>query len=244
MTEQENRVADILRSLQERAKELNCLYRIEEIINAEVLTLDEVFRGVIEAVSSGWQYPDVCVARIRYDNEDYTFGYFRETEWIQKASIRVYGKLVGTLEVAYTEPMPQADEGPFLKEERKLLETIAERIGSCITHRQLLDAMDAMRGSEGGSPPRNRGWSAILDLLRCTDQSLLMRVARKMINHLCWSGVKDARELLQDFRPVHESGEADVFFESNRPRGRETAPSATSLSDQGFQAGGGHAPQR
>ena len=154
--------------------------------------------------------------------------------------IRVYGEPVGTLEVAYLEQMPQADEGPFLNEERKLLETIAERIGSCITHRQLLEAMQSMRESEHASRRRGREWSAILDLLRRTDQSLLMRVARKMINHLCWSGVKEAGELLQNFRPHRESDEPEVFFESNRPRGRETEPSATALADKVFDLAANH----
>ena len=240
MPDQDKRVADVLRSLQERAKELNCLYRVEEIINAEALTLDDVFRGVIDAVPPGWQYPNICVARIQYDNEDYTFGDFRQTEWIQKATICVYGEPVGRLEVAYLEQMPLADEGPFLKEERKLLETIAERIGSCITHRQLLNAMKNMRDSERAPQRGGREWSAILALLRRTDQSLLMRVARKMINHLCWSGVKEAGELLLAFRPQPEPDEREVFFESNRPRGRDLPQSATALANQVFELAASH----
>ena len=188
----------------------------------------------------GWQYPDTCVARIQYDNKDYAFGDFRQTDWSQKATIRVYGEPVGDVEVAYLEQMPELDEGPFLKEERKLLQTIAERIGSCITHRRLLDAMKGMRESESSPTRRGREWSAILDLLRRTDQGLLMRVARKMINHLCWSGVKEAGELLKDFRPQPEPDEREVFFESNRPRGRDMPPSATALADQVFELAASH----
>ena len=239
MTDMDNRVADILRSLQERAKELNCLYRVEEIINSEGLSLDDIFRGVIDAVPPGWQYPDVCVARIRYDGVDYAFGDFRETPWTQKAIVRLYGEPVGTLEVAYLEQMPVADEGPFLKEERKLLETIAERIGSCVTHHRLLDTVRSMRATEEPSPG-SREWSAILDLLRRTDQSLLMRVSRKMINYLCCCGVKEAGALLQDFRPPPESDEREVFFESNRPRGRDLPTSATALADQVFKLADTH----
>jgi len=241
MTDHDDLVACILQSLHERAKELNCLYHVEGIINREDLSLEDVFRGVVEAIPPGWQYPAACAARIHYDNDkDYTSGDFRQTEWTQKASIRAYGKPIGTLEVAYLEQMPLADEGPFLKEERKLLETIAERIGSCITHRQLLEVMQGVRESKHTSRRRGREWSAILDLLGHTDQSLLMRVARKMINHLCWSGVKEAGELLQDFRPHQESDEPEVFFESNRPRGRETEPSATALADKVFELAAAH----
>lgn len=240
MTDQNDRVTEILRSLRERAKELNCLYQIEEILNSEDLPLGDVFRGVVDAIPPGWQYPNVCVARIRYENKDHAFGDFRETEWMQKAVIRVYGEPVGTLEVAYIEQMPQADEGPFLKEERKLLETVAERIGSCITHRRLLETMRCSRESDHASRHRGREWAAILDLMRRTDQSLLMRVARKMINHLCWCGVKEAGDLLQKFRPQREPDEPEVFFESNRPRGRDSAPSATLLADSVFELAHAH----
>ncbi|MGD2109006.1 MAG: PEP/pyruvate-binding domain-containing protein [Phycisphaerae bacterium] len=235
MTEQDDRVADILRSLQERAKELNCLYRVEEVTNNDDLPLDQVFQGVIDAIPPGWQYPDISVARICHDGREHASTNFHETEWTQKATIRVYGQSAGTLEVAYLQQMPLADEGPFLKEERKLLETIAERIGSCITHRRLLDTMKGMRETEDPSRRRGREWAAILDLLRRTDQSLLMRVARKMINHLCWSGVVEAGDLLQNFEPQDGADEPDVFFESNQPRGREMAPSATALADGVFE---------
>ncbi|MBN2445470.1 MAG: pyruvate, phosphate dikinase, partial [Phycisphaerae bacterium] len=165
---------------------------------------------------------------------------FRETEWMLGAPVRVYGAQVGTLQVAYVQQMPQADEGPFLKEERKLLETIAERISSCITHRQLQDAMKVLRDSAAGPRPRGREWLAILDLLRRTDQSLLMRVARKMVNHLCWSGVPQADELLQSFRPRGQTEEPEVYFESNAPRGRGRQPSAMALADSVFDLAARH----
>jgi len=240
MMDQQNRVADILRSLQERAKELNCLYRVEEIISSEKLPLAEVLRDVVEVIPPGWQYPDICVARIRCNDQVWASKNFVESEWIQRAPIRAYGEPVGILEVAYLTQMPSADEGPFLKEERKLLETIAERVGSCITHRQLVDAMKHLSESESSRRRNGRDWNAILDLLRRTDQSLLMRVARKMINHLCWSGVKEARKLLQEFHPKSEPGEPDVYFESNRPRGRNAAPTATALADQVFDLAESH----
>ena len=240
MADQDDRVTDILRSLQERAKELNCLYRVEEIIDADDQSLDAVLRGVVEAIPPGWQYPDTCVAAVHYDDQTYASPGFRETRWIQRATIRVYGEPAGTLEVAYLEEMPFANEGPFLKEERKLLETIAERIGSCITHRRLLDTMQDLHAPSQVARSGGREWSAIVDLLRRTDRSLLMRVARKMINHLCWSGVRGAEELLQEFRPRVQPDEPDVFFELNRPRGRDASPSGTGLADRVFELAAKH----
>ena len=237
MVDPDQRVTDILRSLQERAKELNCLYRVEELTNDDALPLEGVLQGVVEAIPPGWQYPDICVARVSHEGRAVGLTNFRETEWMQRAPIRVYGEPVGVLEVGYIEQMPTADEGPFLTEERKLLETIADRIGSCITHRRLMEAMQTMSQEEQLSERRGHEWGAILDLLRRTDRSLLMRVSRKMINHLCWSGVKEAGALLKDFHP-HQG--AEVFFESNRPSGRDAVPSAGKMADRVFDVAARH----
>jgi len=67
MPEQDKRVSDILKSLQERAKELNCLYRVEELTNNEDAPLDEVIQKTIDVIPPGWQFPDVCAARISVD---------------------------------------------------------------------------------------------------------------------------------------------------------------------------------
>ena len=40
-------------------------------------------------------------------------------------------------------------------------------------------------------------WRIILDFLRRTDPALVARIGRRMLNHLSWSGVPDARALLQ-----------------------------------------------
>ncbi len=240
MPSQDDRVADILRSLEERAKELNCLYRVEEITNNGSASLAEVFRGVIAVIPPGWQYSDVCAARITLEEVVYESDGFKETPWYQEANIRVYGEVIGTIEVVYTEKMPVADEGPFVKEERRLLESIADRIGSCITHRRLVESMRDLRESQRPRVEGGREWSPILDLLRRTDQGLLMRVARKMINHLCWSGVKEAEGVLHEFRTRTSPDEREVFFESNWPRGRDAPPSATELADKVFELAAAH----
>ena len=57
-------------------------------------------------------------------------------------------------------------------------------------------------------------WRIILDFLRRTDPALVARVGRRMLNHLSWSGVPEARALLQRTGvPLPDSGTA----EENRP---------------------------
>ena len=61
---------------------------------------------------------------------------FEETAWKMSSNILVHGKNQGKVEVYYIEEMPKIDEGPFLKEERNLINAIAERLGSIIERKQ------------------------------------------------------------------------------------------------------------
>ncbi|HVP54607.1 MAG TPA: PEP/pyruvate-binding domain-containing protein [Candidatus Eisenbacteria bacterium] len=197
MNRDEAQVPTILRELQERAKELNCLYRVDELLNQSDVPLEQVFRGIVEILPPGWQYPHDCQARISYEKRVIESSHFRPTEWVQSAGIVVQGEVVGTVEVSYREQMPRADEGPFLKEERKLIETIADRIAGHILQRRLKTAFAGLSAAASGHTPAKGEWNVVLEFLRDTDPVLLQRIARKLVNHLSWSGVAEAKELLQ-----------------------------------------------
>ncbi len=230
----------LIRDLQERAKELNCLYTVEELTSDPSLALPDVLRGVIAALPQGWQYTDICRARLTSNGTVYASDGFRETPWMQSATILVQGEPMGRVEVAYLEEMPFAGEGPFLREERRLIDTIADRLGSCLTHRTLVESMQQWRAAEQRASRRTmQDWSVILDLLRRTDQGLLLRVARKMINHLCWSGVREAGPLLPHFGGPGRS-EDDLYGESNRPQDRDNAPTSDTLVDEAFRLAAVH----
>ncbi len=53
---------------------------------------------------------------------------FRETDWRQACDITVHGELSATVEVYYLEGKPACHEGPFLQEERTMINTIAQRL--------------------------------------------------------------------------------------------------------------------
>jgi len=53
-------IDELLGPLQERAKELRCLYRVTEALGRIDAPLDEVFANVLSAIPEGWQYPRVC----------------------------------------------------------------------------------------------------------------------------------------------------------------------------------------
>jgi len=122
--------------LNERVKELNCLYSISHLIEQHGNSLEKIFQGTIDLISPSWQYPDITCARICIDGQELKTGNFKETNWKQTSNIIVRGEPVGTIEIFYLEKRPKIDEGPFLKEERKLINAIALVLGRLIERSQ------------------------------------------------------------------------------------------------------------
>jgi PAS domain S-box-containing protein len=121
-----------MHELQERIKELDCLYGISRLIERAGLSLPEILQGTVALIPPAWQYPDIACARIVLGSQEYQTDGFRETIWRQSRDIRVHGKLAGRIEVCYQEERTEEDEGPFLQEERNLLDAIAERLGRVV----------------------------------------------------------------------------------------------------------------
>ena len=113
------------------------------------------------------------------------------------------GEFVGDLTVCYLEARPQEDEGPFLKEEVKLIQSLADRLGHWVLFRKLESMGRKWREldtTEAGD--RQPGWRVLIDLLRETDEALFVRVSRKMLNHLCSIGLTEAQDMLGEIDAV------------------------------------------
>jgi len=232
MPDSSDTVESILWDLHERAKELNCLYAVEEVLKDSDAPLESVLRKVLEAIPSGLQYPQICQARITLDGQVLAPMGYDETSWTMSSRILVQREPVGMIDVSYREQVPLADEGPFLKEERRLINTIADRLGHSIMYRRISDAMSQWRSAERKLAKKTtQDWSVILDLLRRTDQRLLMRVTRKMINYLCWNGIKEADALLGQFGAGHEPEFAILYLDSNQPQVKRGTPTTEAYNE-------------
>jgi PAS domain S-box-containing protein len=144
--ELEQRVEERAAELSERVKELNCLYGISRLIERPGIALEEILQGTAELLPAAWQYPEIIGARICLEGQEFLTENSCETDWMQVCDILVRGKRAGSVEVCYLEGRPEIAEGPFLGEERALLNAIAERLGRVVERMQ---AEQALRRSEG-----------------------------------------------------------------------------------------------
>jgi PAS domain S-box-containing protein len=126
----------LLHDMGERTKELTCMYGVSELIRKRE-KLTQVFEDVVELIPSGWQYPGITRCRIRFDDQEYTSQLFDESKWQQNADIMARGQRRGLVDVFYLEVCPEMDEGPFLKEERDLIDGIARMLSEAIEHDQV-----------------------------------------------------------------------------------------------------------
>lgn len=122
--------------LRERVKELMCLYGIAKIVEQGNLPLEEILHGIVKLLPPAWLYPDIASARIILDDLTYTTHEFQEGVHGQAAGILVEGIQRGTVEVTYTEKKNELDEGPFLKEERNLINAVSREIALIIERTQ------------------------------------------------------------------------------------------------------------
>ena len=123
-------------ALYERVKELTCLYSIAHLASDPDLSLDEMMRRIVELLPSGWQYPEITSARITVEGASFATPEFRPSAFRQRADIVVDHETCGEVLIIYREPRPDADEGPFLHEERNLLNAVASRLGLIVGRRR------------------------------------------------------------------------------------------------------------
>ena len=125
----------------QRVKELNCLFGISELLVKPGQSLDQILQGIVDLIPLGWQYPEITCAKLDLHEKIYATKNFKETIWKQAWDIYVHGDLSGTLKVCYLEEKPSRDDEPFLKEEKKLLKSIAERVGKIVEGKQAREAL-------------------------------------------------------------------------------------------------------
>lgn len=123
-------------ALHERVKELTCLYGISRIAQLSGVALDQALQQIVELLPPAWQFPEIACGRILLDRRAFTTTGYHDGPHRQAADLRVNGKARGVVEVVYTAERPEFAEGPFLAEERSLIDTIAREVALLVERRE------------------------------------------------------------------------------------------------------------
>ena len=129
--------------LRERIKELRCLYRVLELTTDDDRPAADVCREVAHLIPAHMLHEDAAVARVQCDGEVFSSTNWAEPRASMSSPIRVDGEEVGHVDVGYARELPDqaGGEGPFLAEERTLLDSIAMHLARMLQDRKLRDAL-------------------------------------------------------------------------------------------------------
>lgn len=123
-------------ALGERVKELTCLYGIGRIAQLSGIALDEALQRIVDLLPPAWQFPEIACARLLLDGRAFATAGFREGPHRQAADLTIHGKLRGRIEIVYPEERPEFAEGPFLPEERSLIDNVAREVALIVERRE------------------------------------------------------------------------------------------------------------
>jgi hypothetical protein len=118
--------------LKDRIKEINCLYDISSLRDGTNFSLDDILQEIVDFIPSAFQYPEIVCARIMFNRYEFTTKNFKDTKWKISQEIKVDNERIGALEVYYLEKKPELEEGPFIKEAKNLITSIAENIAQVV----------------------------------------------------------------------------------------------------------------
>jgi len=167
----------VLDKLTERAKELKCIYKVIEILRDEDAELNQVFKAILDVIPPGWQHPTVCEARIILEGEKYASVDFRETEWMLRSEIVIDNHVSGEVQVVYLQKVFESDQ-PFLPEEQRLLNAIADHLNRYIFQRRLKKTMEMQQAVESGAEPA--GDNSLFDYESDEHWKWRMQIAEKI----------------------------------------------------------------
>ncbi|MBN1389444.1 MAG: nucleotidyltransferase domain-containing protein [Candidatus Thermoplasmatota archaeon] len=232
-----NKVEDELNrkdsELKERIKELNCIYRISEIVEELGEDMDRTMDMAVNALPVAMRFSEIASARITIGEKEYKTSNYKETSWLQEIDIRDGNTSLGKIEVNYLEQVDADGSEPFLKEEIKLLRVISDILKKYILKyysdgevKNYLSQLKNLVSDKGSgfenmldsSPRKGEEWKVIIDLLHKTDTETYLRMSRRMMYYLAHHREGSLDGLLQRMSP--SGPEFNDPLESNMPNPR------------------------
>ena len=120
-----------------RIKELNCIYKLSNILSLNDITLQQRLEQIVALIVQTWQHPDLTSVRITFSDHTVLSDNFTESEYQVRSSIQSDGIDIGKLEVFYGKSTEEPSSSPFLKEEHYLVDEICHRLALYFKREQL-----------------------------------------------------------------------------------------------------------
>ncbi|WP_083856751.1 sensor histidine kinase [Nitrolancea hollandica] len=188
--------------LGERVKELTALHEIARVLQSEN-AIPEVLGTVVPILQTAWQYPEITAVRVRYGTLEQATANFRPSPWKQVAEFSTVDGRAGFVEISYLEERPEANEGPFLAEERNLINSVTAMLTSYFERKRVEEELRFLAEA-------SRLLAASLDY-ETTLQSVA-RIVVPILGDFCFFDVVSPHGTIQRVAGQHANPARQSFF--------------------------------
>ncbi len=130
-------------TLQERLKELQAIQSVASLLaKPGDKSVTELLESVTPKITRAFRYPDITEVKLIVGETTVTSEGYSPTDWTLQARTLTANSTEIIIEVVYTEHRADADEGPFLSEERELLDTLVTLLRGCFERREYLTELE------------------------------------------------------------------------------------------------------
>ncbi|MCL2056534.1 MAG: nucleotidyltransferase domain-containing protein [Oscillospiraceae bacterium] len=157
--------------LSERAKELECIYAVDEALQNRDQAIPALMRELVRVIPGGFAYPENCRVSICLNGDIYEHDDFAKAVLINETPLEIGSEAIGCIRAGYITPLAGDAQCAALEHEEKLLAAIGGRV--CFL------ALSAQREL-----------SVLFDTLQNINPEMLLRICEKL--RIFLPGVEDA----------------------------------------------------
>ncbi|MBT6685850.1 MAG: Crp/Fnr family transcriptional regulator [Bacteroidetes bacterium] len=209
----------IKEDLNKRNKEIDCIYKVDEILKKFDNPIEEIFKLLLKIIPQAWRFPEICKIRINYNSLIVSDENLVETDLKQIAPISTEDQAVGEIQLYYIKTV-KSEKGIFSIEEQKLLNTIAEKIGNFILYKKLrksitkIDKEKKLNFQEQNTSEKLLNWLKSLKLSNDEiSQFTRIKINFRKNETICKQGA------IASYIMILEEGLTKNFLEGNHDKG-------------------------
>lgn len=125
--------------LQERIKELTCLYNVSSFIaNSDLDNLEPTWQAIAYSLQGAIRYPETASVELKIEDEIILAGVHSKENVYIISAIKTFNIPIGSIKVGYTKT--KFNQNSFLNEEIQLLNKIALEIGNLFERKQIIES--------------------------------------------------------------------------------------------------------
>lgn len=135
----------LAQKLEERLKELSCLYEVSSAIRKHSDSVLETLEEICRITQRAWLFPDQAIVKLKFDDYSVLTSDLPEAPIVQQSNIHLFQENRGFIKVYYdTKKIANAH---FLNEEQKLLNKIAIEISEFFERREIIKKEELLKRS-------------------------------------------------------------------------------------------------